>query len=242
MKNIEILKFAAKMVYSCEKAAPLRKKLLDFIINSNIKNLPEIKSLLKNTDPYLFYRVIALANDIENPFDERVVKAYWFGNDLLENIKREHIEKIVSDYCVIENPLIPALLLIKKLNLRGIILTHLIYVFNWFLAVKDSDDAIKKNKNEIENCQVSFGKVEVIKKEFRKATVSCGPLIFGGIILSDRVAMKEFSSELVVGLKIGDIVACHKGDIVSILDGSEADSLLNYTQRSLNLINSLKEK
>ena len=46
--------------------------------------LKEFKTLY----PYL--RLIAEANNIRNHFDDRVVEAYWIGNELLENVEKRN--------------------------------------------------------------------------------------------------------------------------------------------------------
>ena len=51
---------------------------------------PGLEALLKGFQtmfPYL--RHIAHANNIADPFDERVVEAYWIGNELLDTIEKK---------------------------------------------------------------------------------------------------------------------------------------------------------
>lgn len=47
--------------------------------------LPPLLGKFIGALPYL--RLIAEANDIADPFDERVVEAYWLGNELLEQVE-----------------------------------------------------------------------------------------------------------------------------------------------------------
>ena len=49
------------------------------------KGLIELLKGFEGAFPYL--KLIAKANKIKDPFDERVVEAYWIGNDLLNNVK-----------------------------------------------------------------------------------------------------------------------------------------------------------
>ena len=49
------------------------------------KGLIELLKGFEGAFPYL--QLIAKANKIKDPFDEKVVEAYWIGNDLLNNVK-----------------------------------------------------------------------------------------------------------------------------------------------------------
>ena len=72
----------------------------------------EIQEELKKLASYLFYRVIALANGLDDAFALEVVKAHWIGNRLLDKVKpghagRVHREELGQD----EDPLPSAFIL-----------------------------------------------------------------------------------------------------------------------------------
>ena len=50
--------------------------------------LEKLLSAFQTLYPYL--EMISRANNIADPFDERVVEAYWIGNDLLANTGKKH--------------------------------------------------------------------------------------------------------------------------------------------------------
>src|ERR1035437_3294631 len=59
---------------------------------------PELSVLLKQFKtlyPYLQY--ISRMNNIAEPFDEKVVEAYWLGNKLLENNRLEKFYRFLID-------------------------------------------------------------------------------------------------------------------------------------------------
>lgn len=67
--------------------------LLKFLKNKKVPEKKVIKILEQFEGAYPYYKIIAEANKIKNPFDERVVRAYWVGNKLLEKaggIKSHH--------------------------------------------------------------------------------------------------------------------------------------------------------
>lgn len=41
--------------------------------------------------------MIAKCNNIKDPFNKRVVRAYWAGNELLENVPLAEFKKLVSE-------------------------------------------------------------------------------------------------------------------------------------------------
>ncbi|MFH1047337.1 MAG: DUF6390 family protein [Patescibacteria group bacterium] len=59
---------------------------------------PGLTAMLKKFEtlfPYL--QLIARANGIRDPFDNRVVEAYWLGNDLLEQVGQRNFYRHLSD-------------------------------------------------------------------------------------------------------------------------------------------------
>ena len=58
----------------------------------------EIQEALSRLQSYLFYCVIADANKIEDPFNERVIRAHWIGNELLEKVRLENVLRTVEEF------------------------------------------------------------------------------------------------------------------------------------------------
>lgn len=75
--------------YELGFCGPEKKKniLSDYLKGKKIdeKELREFLKEFKGAYPY--YKLIAKANNIKDPFDENVVKAYWVGNKLLDKTK-----------------------------------------------------------------------------------------------------------------------------------------------------------
>lgn len=45
---------------------------------------------------YAYYKLIARCNKIKDPFDERVIRAYWTGNKLLEKVPVSEFRKLIK--------------------------------------------------------------------------------------------------------------------------------------------------
>jgi hypothetical protein len=57
--------------------------------------LSHLLKQFKTLFPYLKH--IAVANGIRDPFDSRVVEAYWLGNDLLATIEKRQLHTFLVD-------------------------------------------------------------------------------------------------------------------------------------------------
>lgn len=82
----EGLKLAACFSYKCSRAGRLEinRLLLEFVRDGKNQNLVE-KELQKLLS-YGYYHIIASRNNIDDPFDKRVVWAYWIGDDELTEV------------------------------------------------------------------------------------------------------------------------------------------------------------
>lgn len=66
-----------------------KKDILSGYLRGKKINRKQLRDLLKEFEgAYPYYELIAKANNIKNPFDENIVRAYWVGNKLLEKIKK----------------------------------------------------------------------------------------------------------------------------------------------------------
>jgi len=57
-----------------------KKTLLDYLSGEKISEQKIRKVLETFKGSFSYYKLITKSNGIENPFDEKVVKAYWIGN------------------------------------------------------------------------------------------------------------------------------------------------------------------
>jgi len=91
--------FAATFSFGCEMANELGlTPMLEKYVSSGGKSCPEeeIRQALQKLASYFYYLVIAEANAVSDPFDLRVVRAHWIGNEFLEKVEKKHIAAVVS--------------------------------------------------------------------------------------------------------------------------------------------------
>ncbi len=61
------------------------KKILLNFLNNKGTSIKEVRKILEQFEgAYPYYKIIAKKNGIKDPFNIRVVRAYWVGNKLLE--------------------------------------------------------------------------------------------------------------------------------------------------------------
>lgn len=85
--------------YGCLKAKRLgiSNDLKDYVLSGGEEGKEkEIIENLKKLNSYLYYEVIAIANDIEDPLNEQVVDAHWKGNSLLDKVRPIHVSIVAN--------------------------------------------------------------------------------------------------------------------------------------------------
>lgn len=187
---------------------------------------------------YSYYELIAKSNKIKDPLDEKVIKAYWIGNDLLEKVKTEDLRKMIArDFSK------PGLLS-KKAALKkakeipeGSKPHHSFHA----LVIGSVTGRIKLRGKLIDLCRISWGKVMKTKKE--KIIVRYQPLVAGKEIKLGKPVKKEifWDKNLIPNIKIGDWVSFHWNHLAQRLSKKEVKNLNKYTNLTLKLLrNNLK--
>jgi hypothetical protein len=71
-----------------------QKAIREYLYHS--KNAAKVRKVMKQFEgAYSYYLLIAQKNKIRDPFDEKVVSAYWIGNDMLEKVGAADLKKMV---------------------------------------------------------------------------------------------------------------------------------------------------
>jgi len=223
------------------------------------KGLILLLKQFKTMYPYL--EKIASANNIADPFDDRVVEAYWLGNELLENIeKKEFYEHLIDtkvnkkmslkEFEILKNKLgglSPHSTRIsaegaefkKSLLSVGARMHHAFHVYNIWKQKKDFMDL--KTFDDVDNCRISWG--EVIAVDGPTIAVKTKPLIFSeksGFTFGPDVKKKivrKLNDDIMIEAAIGDIVSIHWNMPCEILTQKQVQNLEKYTKISVELFN-----
>lgn len=189
--------------------------IFNFLENPEKSKSPSVKATLEKLEPSLFYRLIGKMNGVNSPFNLKVVKAHWLGNNLLETIKREHIEAISRTY------------LIKLSDFIGGKAHHNFSVI--WPTKKTENIPIEK----VDECLVKPGKViEVKQKTILVETIS----LFREkkkIYLKDST--QELSREVLRGLiNFDDWVSIHFGTAREKISRNCAQNLIEITKEAIS--------
>ncbi len=215
-----------------EVLAYLNKKTSD-------QGLENILRQFKTLYPYL--SCIAHANKISDPFDNRVVEAYWLGNRLLDNISPKTIYRHASDQLKINQKMSSRSVdLIKTKISAGGLMHHSFHVLNLWNHKKFFN---KENTlTDIDNCRISAGRVTKIDGPF--LTVKRKPLIINrqnklslGSPLSIIIVRRLENSTLLDNVQVGNIISMHWKSPCEIITAHQYKNLNHYTSLSIKLAN-----
>ena len=214
-----------------EVAAHLANKAAD-------PNLQHILEQFRTLYPYL--NLIAQANHITDPFEERVVEAYWIGNELLETVSRRKLY----------NLLVQDLHLKQRLNAktfsqaadtigRGAVPHHSFHVLDVWRHTGHQDR--EHTLTTLDECRISWGQVTIV--DGPSITVASEPLGYleGKLFLAPaatRKLVRKLEADYAIEqLKQGDIVTIHWGVPCEVVSPHQAEVLRSYTLRHLKFAN-----
>ena len=185
--------------------------------------------------PYL--SLIARANGLADPFDERVVEAYWLGNELLERVEaRELYDDLRARYGKELSPRTMDRVAAKAP--AGARPHHSFHVLDVW---RHTDHGRVDVLATIDSCRISWGVVRAV--DGGELVVDRRPLVLQEGKLALAAAGAERVTRLVEGkgfateAKPGDVVSIHWGWACEILDERQARSLERYTRLHLRLAN-----
>lgn len=184
--------------------------------------------------PYL--QLIARENNIRDPFDERVVDAYWIGNDLLQRVEarqlydhlgerfKKQLQGRTRDWVLGKAP-------------AGARPHHNFHVFD----VHSRTGELENTLETMDQCRVSWGKV--LQIDGGELVVERQPLI----ILNGKLALGPRSAER-AGRQIegrgfadnaspGDWVTLHWSWVCEVISPAQQANLARYTDDHLRIAN-----
>lgn len=184
--------------------------------------------------PYL--RSIAAANGIGDPFDRRVVEAYWLGNELLSGVEAGDLYKTLEQRFGRHLP--PK---IREQVLRkppeGAKPFHFFHVVDVYRHLERETVGMAA----IESCRVSWGRVTAL--DGATVTVSRQPLVWVDGKLALGEPRPERATRSIGGLgfadelSVGDWVSLHWGWVCERLSHRSLPNLRRWTARHLDLAN-----
>ncbi len=212
------------------------RTILDYAV-ADVREPPLVAMLRKFTGALPYLALIARRNDIADPFDERVVEAYWIGNELLERVEaRELYDHLKARYG-------------KELSARtmdrvaakapvGARPHHSFHVFDvWRQTERGRNEALAT----IDSCRISWGTVTAV--EPGELVVDRAPIVFeaGKLALgtprAERVTRMLEGDGFVTEAAVGDVISMHWSWACEVLTAAQQRALERYTRLHLGLAN-----
>lgn len=121
----------------------------------------EVEMILSQFDTlYSYLKLISTENKILDPFDQKVVEAYWIGNSLLDNISNRDYAYLLQEELDLERKMerikfrrVKAKILSKKFYPH-----HAFHVFNIFKRTGHVNS--NYTLDTMDQCRISFGKLK----------------------------------------------------------------------------------
>jgi hydrogenase maturation factor len=185
---------------------------------------------------YPYLKLIAHSNNIADPFDARVVEAYWLGNELLDRVEiaqfynslRERFSKRLDGKTLD--------LLLSKAP-RGARPFHSFHVFD----VHSRTGTITHSLETMEKCRIGWGQVKSIENgslivEHRPLALAESKLKLGNLT-TKRVQRQIDHAGFIKDCQAGDWVSIHWDWACEKLTPAQVQNLDKYTRYHIALAN-----
>ena len=184
--------------------------------------------------PYL--QLIARSNGIADPFDARVVEAYWIGNDLLEGVEVRQLYDHLAERFGKQMQARTRELILGKAP-AGARPHHSFHV----LDVHSRLGELEHSLATLDNCRVSWG--QVISVTPGELLVNRVPLLLlgGKLVLGDpvpeRITRQVEGRGVIDQAQSGDYVSIHWGWACEVLTSAQLANLQRFTRHNLAIAN-----
>ncbi len=190
---------------------------------------------------YPYLRLIAHANGIADPFDRRVVEAYWIGNDCLERVDASRFYQSLQERFRPRTDARSFGWLASKLE-HGARPHHNFHVFDVYLrAGLMRDERAVIGLERMDACRISWGRVAAVDGAELVVERPALTLRDGKLALTEpravRVTRQIDGRGFADGAQVGDDVSMHWDWVCEALDPVALRRLIRNTQRYLALSN-----
>ena len=185
---------------------------------------------------YPYLKLIASSNHIPDPFDARVVEAYWIGNELLDGVDLAQFYNSLRERFTKQLDLKTLGYLLSKPPL-GARAHHSFHVFDVHTRIGTLDHSL----HTVESCRIGWGRVKQIGAthfvvEHQPLVLESGELKLGE--LRDKRVLRQIDGTgFVTNLQVGDFISFHWDWACDILTPRQVQNLERYTKYHLKLAN-----
>jgi len=196
--------------------------------------LPPLLARFTGATPYL--RSIAVGNAIADPFDARVVEAYWIGNSLLERVDARNLYETLETRFGGQLTGKARELVLRKPP-RGAKPYHLFHVIDVYRHLEGGDLSM----SAMDGCRISWGQVKAVDGTSllvdRRPLVELDGKLALGEARADHVLREVSGRGFAAGTAVGDWVSIHWGWVCEVLDSRGLANLRHWTDVHLAIAN-----
>jgi hypothetical protein len=202
------------------------------------EGLVRLMSQFETMYPYLLH--IAEANHIQDPLDDRVVEAYWIGNELLEKIPKQKFYAHLLDGLRLKDKLGAKSfgLVAEKID-HGAVPHHSFHVLDIWRRTGHIER--EHTLESMDSCRISCGKIVSVNGPF--IIVQTEPLVYEngklaiGMPIEKKLVRQLESDYDIEQLRPEDWVSIHWSVICEKITKRQAENLRKYTKRHIKLAN-----
>lgn len=202
---------------------------------------PGLSSMLRSFQTmYPYLRLIADANGIKDHFDDRVVEAYWLGNDLLAAVGKKALHHHLIDTLRVKTKVgLRPFSRIEDAIAAGAVPHHSFHVLSIWRRTGHAD--IAHTVESLDACRISWGSVVAV--DGPNITVERAPVRLTRDTLAlgapERVVVRRSldSRDDIEQIEAGQIVTMHWGVPCEVVTPAQRDALAQVTARHVRLAN-----
>ncbi len=186
---------------------------------------------------YKYLVLIAQENNIRDPFDRRVVEAYWLGNGLLRAVKAKAFASHLTDSLELKKKIPGDKLHPMVDRIASGVPHHTFHVLNVFL--RTGHVMVEHTLKTMDNCRISWGKiVEEVRglignNAGKKYLVERIPLVYQNGKLRLGMPTKTMVTSVSVTPKPGEWVSIHWGYVCDRITRAQLLQLAKYTDMAI---------
>jgi len=194
-----------------------------------------VKEIIKKYSMYTLLRLISAKNKTE-PFDLKVVEAYWIGNELLDSITTDDLGLILKNYGRFSTRIDKLLFLNAKLgSTERLPAHHSVFVLLQMMDIKD----VTPHLQEINASLIRWGTVQAVHPDSLLVHAVC-------LTPEEKYALGEqeetiaYDAAFAGEIKHGDIAAFHHGMAICPLSLLQLAYLKRHTERTIAIFKKLE--
>jgi hydrogenase maturation factor len=215
---------------------------------------PEMAQVLSDFETmYPYLQLIARQNKINDPFDQRVVEAYWIGNSLLKPVDNLEYRAFSKEKLILDKKLskIDFQKLLTNISKKSFLPHHAFHVFNVFkrmgnelgLHALETMDQCRIGWSRIVKYQISNIKYQKHKQDIKNLLIEAEQLkITNKKLKLGRPKIREIKidykgKQFIREIKAGDWVSFHWGYLCDVLKEEQVKNLKYYTKKAIEFYN-----